>query len=134
MNKLFKAVTMAAIIGVTAPSLGFAEDWDMPTPYPDKTFHTVNIQQFADEVSEATGGKLNIKLHTAGSLIKHGEIKNSVRNKIVPAGEFSCRFWQTKTLHLASTLCHWLRQATKMLPIFGKRKNQLWKSYWPNNV
>ena len=88
MKKLFKAVSMAAIIGVAAPSLGFAEDWDMPTPYPDKTFHTVNIQQFADEVRETTGGKLNIKLHTAGSLIKHGEIKNSVRNKIVPAGEF----------------------------------------------
>ena len=28
----------------------FAETWDMPTPYPDKTFHTHNIIQFADEV------------------------------------------------------------------------------------
>ena len=88
MNKIFKVAAAAAIIGASATSFSFAEDWDMPTPYPDKTFHTVNIQQFADEVREATGGQLNIKLHTAGSLIKHGEIKNSVRNKIVPAGEF----------------------------------------------
>ncbi|AVX04639.1 TRAP transporter substrate-binding protein [Maritalea myrionectae] len=88
MNKIFQAATAAIALGIASTSAGFAEDWDMPTPYPDKTFHTVNIQQFADDVREATNGELNIKLHTAGSLIKHGEIKNSVRNQIVPAGEF----------------------------------------------
>lgn len=88
MNKIFKAVAAVAIMGASATSVGFAQNWDMPTPYPDKTFHTVNIQQFADELREATGGKLDIKLHTAGSLIKHGDIKNSVRNNTVPAGEF----------------------------------------------
>jgi TRAP-type C4-dicarboxylate transport system substrate-binding protein len=88
MNKIFKAVATAAALGIVSTSAGLAEDWDMPTPYPDKTFHTVNIQQFADEVREATNGELNIKLHSAGSLIKHGEIKNSVRNQIVPTGEF----------------------------------------------
>ena len=31
-----------------------ATDWDMPTPYGDSNFHTVNIQQFADDVREAT--------------------------------------------------------------------------------
>ena len=33
-----------------------AETWDMPTPYPDATFHTVNISEFASDVSEATDG------------------------------------------------------------------------------
>ena len=66
----------------------YAESWDMPTPYPDKTFHTVNIIQFADEVKEATGGKLEIKVHSAGSLFKHTEIKGAVRGGQVPIGEF----------------------------------------------
>ena len=62
--------------------------WDMPTPYPDKTFHTQNIMMFAEEVKQATGGKLEIKIHSAGSLFKHPEIKNAVRGGQVPIGEF----------------------------------------------
>ncbi len=65
-----------------------AVTWDMPTPYPDKTFHTVNIRQFAEEVKEATGGDVEIQVHSAGSLFKHAEIKNAVRNGQVPIGEF----------------------------------------------
>jgi TRAP-type C4-dicarboxylate transport system substrate-binding protein len=62
--------------------------WDMPTPYPDKTFHTQNIMQFADEVKQATNGKLDIKIHSAGALFKHPEIKNAIRGGQVPIGEF----------------------------------------------
>ena len=65
-----------------------AATWDMPTPYPDKTFHTQNIAAFAGEVEIATNGELKINLHTAGSLFKHPEIKNAVRGGQVPAGEF----------------------------------------------
>ncbi len=74
------------ILALAAPTL--AETWDMPTPYPDKTFHTVNIIQFAEDVKQATGGKLEIKVHSAGSLFKHPEIKNAVRGGQVPIGEF----------------------------------------------
>lgn len=65
-----------------------ATTWDMPTPYPDKTFHTQNISQFAKDVEAATHGALKIKLHTAGSLFKHPEIKNAIRGGQVPIGEF----------------------------------------------
>jgi TRAP-type C4-dicarboxylate transport system substrate-binding protein len=65
-----------------------AANWDMPTPYPDGNFHTINIKQFADEVKAATGGKLEISVKSAGSLIKHPEIKNAVRGGQVPIGEF----------------------------------------------
>jgi TRAP-type C4-dicarboxylate transport system substrate-binding protein len=61
--------------------------WDMPTPYPDGNFHTRNIAEFAAEVSEKTGGSLNITVHANQALIKHPEIKNSVRDGIVPIGE-----------------------------------------------
>ena len=69
-----------------APAL--AQNWDMPTPYGDATFHTENIRQFADEVREATGGELDITVHSAGSLFPHPEIKNAVRSRQVPIGEF----------------------------------------------
>ncbi len=80
------AAAFAATIALTAPA--FAQSWDMPTPYSDSTFHTINIQQFADDVAAATGGDLTITLHTAGSLFPHAEIKNAIRSRQVPLGEF----------------------------------------------
>ncbi len=80
-------MTVCAAAG--APfGLANAATWDMPTPYPDKTFHTVNINQFAKDVDQATGGGLTIKVHSAGSLFKHKEIKSAVRSGQVPIGEF----------------------------------------------
>ena len=61
---------------------------DMPTPYPDATFHTVNIKKFAEDVKAATNGGLTIKIHSAGSLFKHKQIKKAVRSGQVPIGEF----------------------------------------------
>ncbi|MDI5891929.1 TRAP transporter substrate-binding protein [Halomonas rhizosphaerae] len=84
-------LTSAASIGISLATLGStaqaATEWDMPTPYGDMTFHTVNIREFADEVREATDGELDITVHSNGSLIGHAEIKNSVRRGIVPIGE-----------------------------------------------
>jgi len=76
----------AVVTGIAVTA--YAASWDMPTPYPDKTFHTVNIAAFAKDVEAATGGKLKIKIHSAGSLFKHKEIKNAVRGGQVPIGEF----------------------------------------------
>ena len=87
MRTLLKvAVSSIALLGLT--SMTQAASWDMPTPYPDKTFHTQNIASFAKDVAEASKGKLTIKLHTAGSLFKHKEIKGAVRGGQVPIGEF----------------------------------------------
>lgn len=76
------AAAMICATGVTA------ESWDMPTPYGDSTFHTQNIVQFADDLREATGGDLDITIHSAGSLFPHSEIKGAIRNRSVPLGEF----------------------------------------------
>ena len=83
-----KRLGLIACTAVLVSSAAVAEDWDMPTPYPDQTFHTVNITEFAKEISEATDGELNITVHSAGSLIKHAEIKNAVRGEQVQIGEF----------------------------------------------
>ncbi len=85
--KTFARATLGLglFVGMTAGAA--AQNWDMPTPYPDGNFHTININQFADDVREATDGALNITVHSAGSLIRHPEIKRSIRSGIAPIGE-----------------------------------------------
>ena len=78
----------SALLASLASIAQAGNSWDMPTPYPDKTFHTQNIAAFAKDVEAATGGKLKIKVHSAGSLFKHKEIKGAVRSGQVPIGEF----------------------------------------------
>lgn len=78
----------ALALGLGLSSAASAEIWDMPTPYGDSTFHTVNIRQFADDVKATTDGALEITVHSAGSLFPHAEIKNAIRSQQVPLGEF----------------------------------------------
>ena len=87
MRKLLATLAVSAALTI-AGSATAQTKWDMPTPYPDATFHTVNINQFAADVKAATGGALEIKVHSAGSLFKHKEIKGAVRSGQVPIGEF----------------------------------------------
>ncbi|MBR0567550.1 TRAP transporter substrate-binding protein [Azoarcus sp. L1K30] len=61
--------------------------WDMPTPYPVGNFHTENIQQFANDVAQASGGKLKITVHPNGSLYKSNEIKRAVQGGQAQIGE-----------------------------------------------
>lgn len=88
---LLAGLTSVAALGLGLTTLSVsaqaATEWDMPTPYGDRTFHTVNIREFADDVRERTDGELDITVHSNGSLIGHPEIKNSVRRGIVPIGE-----------------------------------------------
>ncbi|SDO09168.1 TRAP-type C4-dicarboxylate transport system, substrate-binding protein [Halomonas shengliensis] len=84
---LVSAAALGASLATLSSGVVAATEWDMPTPYGDRTFHTVNIREFADDVREATDGELDITVHSNGSLIGHAEIKNSVRRGIVPMGE-----------------------------------------------
>jgi len=61
--------------------------WDLPTAYPATNFHTENIQQFANEVEKASGGKLKIQVHAGASLFKAPEIKRAVQGGQAQAGE-----------------------------------------------
>ena len=61
--------------------------WDLPTAYPANNFHTENLQQFANDVDKATGGKLKIQLHPNASLYKAPEIKRAVQGGQAQAGE-----------------------------------------------
>ena len=83
-------ISIAIYTGVMALGISFAATaatWEMPTPSPDATFHTINIKKFAADVKAATNGDLIINVHSAGSLFKHKQIKQAVRSAQVPIGE-----------------------------------------------
>ena len=79
-----------AFLLASALAVGAAQaqtKWDMPTPYSDGEFHTRNVRAFAEEVKKATGGKLEINVHSNGSLIKHPDILRAVSTGQVPIAE-----------------------------------------------
>jgi len=62
--------------------------WDMPTPYSDGEFHTINVRQFVEDVKKASGGQIDINVHSNGSLIKHPDMLRAVSTGQVPIAEF----------------------------------------------
>ena len=80
---------IVAAAALAACALASAQTkWDMPTPYADGEFHTRNVRQFAEDVQKATGGKLEIQVHSNGSLIKHPDMLRAVSTGQVNIAEF----------------------------------------------
>jgi hypothetical protein len=84
MKKLVLCLSALAVAG----AISAQTKWDLPTGYSANSFQTQNVQQFANEVDQLTGGKLKITLHPGGSLYKANEIKRAVQTGQVPAAEF----------------------------------------------
>ena len=59
----------------------------MPVAYGDSTYHTATAKEFAQCVGTATGGELDITVHSGGSLLAGDKIKASVSKGIVNIGE-----------------------------------------------
>ncbi len=57
------------------------------TAYAADNFQTQNLQQYADDVRRVTSGKVVMKVHPAGTLIKPAEIFAGVRDGRAEAGE-----------------------------------------------
>lgn len=80
------------ILGVASAAMfataAWGETWNMPVPYGDNNFHTLNHIEFAKDLEIVTKGEIKIKVHPSGSLFKHPEIKQAVRSGQVPIGEF----------------------------------------------
>ena len=65
----------AALALAGAPLVSTAQTkWDMPTPYSDGEFHTINVRQFVEDVKKASGGQVDINVQSNGSLIKHPDM------------------------------------------------------------
>jgi len=86
MKRLQALAFLFAAAGFSSAALAQTK-WDMPTPYAPTNFHTENINQFAADVDQATGGKLKITVHSNASLFKANEIKRAVQGGQAQIGE-----------------------------------------------
>lgn len=82
---LLAGSTAAAALSAT-PALAQTR-WQMATPYADGNFHTRNIRAFLDEVQAVTQGRLQVQLHSNGSLLPMPQIKGGVQRAQVQLGE-----------------------------------------------
>jgi TRAP-type transport system periplasmic protein len=84
MQKIILAVAALAGAGIAQAQV----KWDLPTGYSANSFQTQNVQQFAADVDQLSGGKLKITVHPGASLYKANEIKRAVQTGQVQAAEF----------------------------------------------
>ncbi|MGN0934715.1 TRAP transporter substrate-binding protein [Falsigemmobacter intermedius] len=82
-------VVSAAFAAVLSAAPVLAETrWDMSIVWPEGNFHTQNAMAFAEAVKTATGGEVNITVHSGGALgIKGPEGMAAVRDGVVPIAE-----------------------------------------------
>ena len=85
--RCLRALSTATLVLSFALSAQAQTRWDLPAAYPATNFHSVNLQQFADDVDKATGGKLKITVHANASLFKAPEIKRAVQGGQAQIGE-----------------------------------------------
>ena len=85
--QLFRPFLLAAAAGAMTLAAQAQTKWDLPAAYPASNFHSVNLQQFADDVDKASGGKLKITVHPNASLFKAPEIKRAVQGGQAQIGE-----------------------------------------------
>ncbi len=76
-----------ATLALCSPFAQAQTKWDLPAAYPATNFHTVNLQQFADDIDKASAGKLKITVHANASLFKAPEIKRAVQGGQAQIGE-----------------------------------------------
>jgi TRAP-type transport system periplasmic protein len=82
------SLVAAAAVSVFSFAAQAQTKWDMPTPYSDGEFHTRNVREFVEDVKKATDGKLEINVHSNGSLIKHPDMLRAVSTGQVNIAEF----------------------------------------------
>ncbi len=85
--KSLGGIASVVALGLAANSAAAAEKWDMPLAYAASNYHSENAAQFAEEVTKASGGELEIVAHPGGSLFGGGEIYRAVRTGQAPIGE-----------------------------------------------
>jgi len=86
MRKLIQQLS-AVFVTLALPCSAWATTWLMATGYPDHSFFTKNIRQFAEEVEQKSEGRLKIDVRSNDTLIKHDAIKRAVQKGQVPIGE-----------------------------------------------
>jgi len=86
MNRVTFLAACAGVLALTATASAQTK-WNLPSAYPNDNPHVENLALFAKDVSEATGGKLQIQVHAGASLFKGPEIKRAVATGQAQTGE-----------------------------------------------
>src|SRR3546814_1212704 len=76
MKSFAKSLSGIAVAGIAgAVALGIApgdalaaEKWDMPLAYPASNYHSETAAKFAEEITKASNGELEVVTHPGGSL------------------------------------------------------------------
>jgi TRAP-type transport system periplasmic protein len=84
MFRLAATTLVAACLALPAAA---QTRWVMATAYTDANFHTRNIRAFIADAEAASGGKLQIQLHSNASLLPMPQIKRGVQTGQVQLGE-----------------------------------------------
>ena len=112
----FKIALTAAALAL-ATTVSAQTKWDLPSAYPESNFHTQNLDQFAKDVDQATGGKLKITVHSNASLFKAPEIKRAVQGGQAQAGEILLVNFQNE----------WQMFGADGIPFLADSYDQAWK-------
>ena len=86
-RRLVPALGIALACAAMLPTAHAQAKWDLAAAYPATNFHTVNLNQFAQDVDAATGGKIKITVHPNAALFKAPEIKRAVQGGQAQLGE-----------------------------------------------
>src|SRR3984893_1379880 len=81
------AVALAAAPGVTCGAACAQGKWNLLSAYPPDNFHSQNLEAFAKDLAEATGGRLLIRVYPNASLHPASAIKTAVRIGQAQMGE-----------------------------------------------
>ena len=131
-------ISISTIFALFAPGIGLAKtNWDMPIVWPDGNFHVANAKTFAAEVKQATGGDVNITVHSGGSLgFKGPEMLKVVRDGLAPLGEMllnqqvgeapllgleATPYLSSGYDDLAKLHKHWLPEVNKVVKEFNQK-------------
>lgn len=86
-----RTLTLAGLLaGVLAATPAAAQvQWDVSIPWGPTEFHTVNAENYAKAVEEATNGEVKLVIHPGSSLgIKANESLRAVEDGAVPMAEY----------------------------------------------
>ena len=86
-NRTKTLILAAAALALAVTQASAQTKWNLPSAYPNDNPHVENLAQFAKDVAEATGGKLQIQVHGGASLFKGPEIKRAVATGQAQTGE-----------------------------------------------
>ena len=81
------AIAACAATLIAAAPASAQSKWNLPSAYPIDNPHLENLTAFAKDVSDLTGGKLQIQIHAGASLFKAPEIKRAVATGQAQTGE-----------------------------------------------